>query len=332
VCNCNCPTCYRPVRRPFGSNSFRLLRGDFWSPRTAIRGELDGHSLEYLLKRNLPLHVCLTDIEGSSNIDPQSIVSDIFPSCTGRPGQPWSPPSIGSNTGNSPVDTVRSTPSTPTNSLAFFLSHTLSPASLSTESAKQLCVLRRQSALQTPGFSPSTSIQSPEDTGLSPKTPLDVEEIPNQLQLSQSLDWQSNEAKKFDNQDIPSQPTTLGSFYEPQTPQKSFRSAGFASKIGSSSSFSGSSTKSPNYSPFDSGGLPSPVSKSEDRQVNYPQRGSPTLQGQFSQETIRQADHSTNQPAQERKQQCGKPKGQFLCAYCSRIFSTRSEFKYVSLN
>lgn len=108
----------------------------------------------------------------------------------------------------------------------------------------KLYVLERQSSSQTQGLSPSTSIRSPEDSTLLLKTPLDIRLIPNQLQHSQIVNWQSYKAKKFDKQDIPFPPASLGDFSESRTPQTSFTSAAFASKSGSISNFSGSSPKS----------------------------------------------------------------------------------------
>jgi len=183
---------------------------------------------------------------------------------------PWPPPSIGPNTSNSLVDTVKSRTSTVTNSLAFVHSQPLPSSSLRTETVKQLYVLGRQSSSQTQGLSPSTSIRSPEDSTLVPKTPLDIRLIPNQLQHSQTVNWQSYKAKKFDKQDIPFPPASLGDFSESRTPQTSFTSAAFASKSGSISNFSGSSPKSLDCSPLGSAGILSPISESDNRLVNIP--------------------------------------------------------------
>lgn len=173
---------------------------------------------------------------------------------------------------------------------------------------------RTTTSSQTPGLSPSASIRSPEDTGLSPRTPIDFRRS-KQLQVSQALDWQSYEAKKFDKQDTASPPTSIESLSESRNPQKSFPSATFASKSGSSSGFLRSSPKSLSCSPPRSVGLPSPASELGDRPVSYRQQGFSTLPTQFGQEIIHQADHPTDQSAQVRKQQCGKSKDSFLCAY-----------------
>lgn len=159
----------------------------------------------------------------------------------------------------------------------------------------------REFASRIPGLSPSHSTRSPEDTGLSPRTPQNSQEVPRQLQRSE-IQLQSGQAKAFDKQDYSLQSMLL-------------------------ESFSRSSPETLDCSPPCSGALLRQFAR-PNWSTDHPQVASSTQQSQFGQEIVDPASPRRKRPPPREKQYCGKPKDPLICPYCNWELSRRCEFKY----
>jgi hypothetical protein len=227
------------------------------------------------------------------------------------------------------VDNSQCTSSTATNFQATSHSQTQTAISLSTVTIKSPCVLEQRLTSQTPGLSPSGSIRSPGETGLSPKTPFGIPEILNSPQLAPGLDWQRYKGQKSEEQGVLPKATSLARLARQQTTQEPFIAAAFVPESDSREDISQPSPESLEYSPVGSA-FANPVSEPECPLIDNFQGHIFSAKNQIGQAIVRQTEPSTRQPSQERKNHRVKSKEQLSCSCCNRIFARRTEFKYAS--